>query len=153
MKDIYDIKPLESLFPINIVYSLIFVFFIIFLYLIYYILNKDFNKKQETFNKINFERKISREEFFTVINKFEEKYLSKNSEIFYSKLIEILKEILKQKTKKDISKLTFNEINKLNLDKNLTNLIKNIYFKEYAKNIEDSEEVRKELVERVREVI
>jgi hypothetical protein len=50
--------------------------------------------------------------------------------------------------------MTFGEINKLKLDDKIKWLIKNIYFKEYMEEIVDDDEIiRKELIEKIREVI
>jgi hypothetical protein len=38
--------------------------------------------------------------------------------------------------------MTYSQINKLDIDNNLKNLIKSIYYKEYKENIEDSLELR-----------
>ncbi|MDQ7009766.1 MAG: hypothetical protein Q9M94_05735 [Candidatus Gracilibacteria bacterium] len=97
-----------------------------------------------------------------ILKNLEEKYLSENKEIFYSKLSEILREILEQNKNKNISKMTFKEINKALSQSlpggreeatNLISLIKNIYFKEYAQNIEDSEDIRKKLIQEVEKII
>jgi hypothetical protein len=42
--------------------------------------------------------------------------------------------------------MTFEEIKNLKLKQNLKDLIKKIYFKEYAKQIEDNNEIRKQLI-------
>jgi hypothetical protein len=65
----------------------------------------------------------------------------------------IFKEIFYFKTKKDISKLTLNEIKKIKLNQKLINLIENIYFKEYAKQIEDSIEYRKKIILEIKKLI
>jgi hypothetical protein len=88
-----------------------------------------------------------------LINNFEKKYLEEKTDIFYSKLSEILKEFLEERENKNISKMTFNEINKLNLEENIKNLIKNIYFKEYKQSFEDNNEIRKNLIEEVKKII
>ncbi|MDP2396401.1 MAG: hypothetical protein Q8M44_06135, partial [bacterium] len=84
----------------------------------------------------------------------EKKYIDSLKDIFYSKLIEILKEIIQEKITKDISKMTFEEINKLDIDDLIKNLIKDIYFKEYMEYvIQDNYEYRKELIDKVRDYL
>jgi hypothetical protein len=42
--------------------------------------------------------------------------------------------------------MTFKEINNLELSSDLKDLIKSIYYKEYMKEIDDNEEIRKNLI-------
>jgi hypothetical protein len=50
--------------------------------------------------------------------------------------------------------MTFEEINILDIDTDLKNLIKDIYFKEYSKNVyDDTSEYRKELIVKVKKII
>lgn len=152
MNDIYDIKNTLLWFPINIENSLIFIIFIILLYfIIKYLL-----KKEEILEKI--EEKIEivkeRKNYLEILNEFEINYLLSKNEIFYSKLAEIIREILEEKENKNISKMTFEEINKLKIDKSLKSLIKEVYFKEYVEHIEnDSEDYRIDLIQKVKEII
>ena len=152
MTDIYDIKQNLLGLPINIVYSIFFLIFIIFLIFLYKFLENNKNNRKKSTEGFS-HLKVKKINFSKISSNFEEKYLRENKTIFYSKLLEILREIYKYKNKKDIWKLTFDEINKLNLDNNLKLLIKNLYFKEYSREVEDSEEVRKKLILEVREII
>ena len=50
--------------------------------------------------------------------------------------------------------MTFEEINTLDIENDLKNLIKDIYFKEYTKNVhDDTVEYRKELILKVKKII
>jgi len=151
MTDIYDIKDVFLWLPINVLYSLIYILFIIVLHFIYKnILSKYVNKENNEKEEVIIEREI---DFNKMISDFKEKNINSDKEIFYSWLIKILKEILKNNYKKDISKMTFEEISILNIDNNLKELIKNIYFKEYKKTIEDNRESREEYIEKVKSLI
>lgn len=152
MTDIYDIKQNLLWMPINFLYSIFFLIFIIFLYFFYKFLEKRKNYKKKS-TEISKPLIVKEIDFIKILDNFEKKYLQENKENFYSKLLQILREIYKYKNKEDIWKLTFDEINKLNLDQNLKKLIKNIYFKEYSRDIEDDEEIRKNLILEVREII
>jgi hypothetical protein len=65
----------------------------------------------------------------------------------------IFKKIFYFKTKKDISKLTLSEIKKLKLNSKLIDLISSIYYKEYAKNIDDDLEFRKKIILEIKKII
>lgn len=148
MNDIYDIKSTFLWFPINITNTLIFLWFIIILY---YLL-KSLNKKEEILEIKSevIEEKVIKKNYMDLLIEFEKKYIDSNKDLFYSKLIEILKEIIKENISKDISKMTFEEINNLNIDNLIKNLIQEIYFKEYMEYVtEDTQVYRKELIEKV----
>jgi len=49
--------------------------------------------------------------------------------------------------------MTFEEINMLKIKQNLKDLIKNIYFKEYMRKIEDNTEIRKNLISETKKLI
>ncbi len=152
MTDIYDIKSIILWNFINIYYSILYIIFVIILYFIFkkFFVKKKFKKPhpnpllQEREKDFDFEKKLK---------DFEKIFLNKNSEIFYSKLIEILKEILQNSWIKNISKMTFEEINNLKIKQNLKDLIKQIYYKEYKLKIKDSEEIRKNLISEVKKLI
>lgn len=150
MEDIYDIKDVINWYPINFDNSVIFIIFILFLVIFYNFLSK--NQKQLD---SNIEEKIVKEEinYTLLMQNFEKKYISSNNELFYSKLLEILRKILEENDFKNISKMTYEEINNLNLDWWLKDLIQNMYFKEYSKNINDSKEVREWYIIKVRKLI
>ena len=151
-----DINPLMTRFPINIEYSLIFIVFLGILYFLY----KFLNKPEEAIKKI--EKKIVNKEalapwFHKNLDNLEKNL---NSKTFYKDLLAILREILEYKWQKNISKMTLKEINET-LSLTLSprekeqelDLIKNIYFKEYMKNFEDSENTRKNLILEVKKLI
>jgi len=149
MTDIYDIKSILLGFPINIIYSLIFIILLIILYIIYYmIINKKVEKIKEKPIKIKEEK-----DFNLILLDFEKNNLSLASDRFYSALIEILRDILEYKWNKNISKMTFEEINNLKLDDSLKNMIKSIYYKEYTKKIDDNDKIRLTFIKNIKKLI
>jgi len=152
MQNFNDIKPIILWFPINISNTILFIIFLVVLYFVW----KYFNNKKElkpVIIETNFWKVTSLEDFKKDLKDLEKKYLKENKDIFYPKLSEILKNIFEYKTKKDISKLTLSEIKKQKLNPKLIDLISSIYFKEYAKKIEDSEEIRKDLILEIKKLI
>ena len=143
-----EINKIILWFPIDIINSIIFIIFVILLYFIWKYFNKNKIYKQP-------EKKIFKEkvDFKKIISDFEKNNISNSPEIFYSKLLEIIKEILEQAWVKNISKMTFEEINILKIKQNLKDLIKNIYYKEYKKEIEDNIEIRKNLISETKKLI
>jgi len=151
MTDIYDIKDIILWFPFNIINSLIYVFFIFVLYFLYkYILNKNWEKYIDT---VIIQKDFIEKDFTKEIKIFEKKYIDSSKEIFYKNIIALLREILEFNWEKNISKMTFQEIKKLNLDTKLKELIKNIYYKEYKKEIQDNIEVRKQYIKEIKKII
>lgn len=151
MNDIYDIKDTLLWFPIDIINTIVFIVFIIASLFILKLLLK----KQE---KITIKQEIKVEKieknYIEILNQFEKEYLDSNKDIFYSKLIEITREILENKQNKNITKMTYTEINKLNLNTDIKNLIKEIYFKEYQEYITDDNPIyRKQLIDNVRKLM
>lgn len=152
MEDIYDIKDIFLWFSININYSITFILFLVILFLIYkYLLNKNTNK-------IVIEEKIIKKEeeikdFNIILNDFKKKYIEEDEKVFYSKLLYILRWILEQDWNKNISKMTFSEINDLDLDNKLKELIKNLYYKEYIEKIEDDKELRNSYIKEIKKII
>lgn len=143
-----EINKIILWFPIDIINSIIFIIFVILFYFIWKYFNKNKIYKQP-------EKKIFKEkvDFKKIISDFEKNNISNSPEIFYSKLLEIIKEILEQAWVKNISKMTFEEINMLKIKQNLKDLIKNIYFKEYMRKIEDNTEIRKNLISETKKLI
>jgi len=132
---------------------LVFVLFYIFFYVILNkYLNKDKEKKVELLH-CNSSTKKEEINYINILKNIEEKYLASSKEIFYSKLSELIRLFLEEKQEKPISKMTFEEIRSLNLEKNIENIIKDIYFKEFQKYIEDNEELRKKILEEVRSLV
>lgn len=129
-------------------YSIFFLLFIIIIYFIYIFILKNNNKK--ILSKEDKPLIIKKIDFIKILDNFEKTYIEKEKWEFYSKLLEILREVYKYKNKQDIWKLTFDEINKLGLDQNLKDLIKNIYFKEYSRLIDDNDEIRRKLISEVK---
>lgn len=151
MTDIYDIKDIILGFPIDFIYSSIYILFIFILYFIYkYLINKK-DSKIEIINDIIVKKQEI--DFNKILQEFELKFIDKNSEKFYSWLLEILRDILESFWNKNISKMTFEEISKINLDNDLKDIIKSIYYKEYVKQIEDSKEIRLSLINKIKELI
>ena len=138
MTDIYDIKNLVSSIPINFVYTAIIlaVAMILYIFLI--------NQKEET--KI-VKIKVKKENINDLIKDLEQNIDKFDKDTFYRKLDYILRLIVKEKYNKNIKNLSYKELNKLDIDNILKDFIKNIYFKEYAKNIDDNEEIRQKYVD------
>lgn len=152
MTDIYDIKANILWLPIDIFYSIIFLFFYIFFYLI---LNKYFSKNKEKNTEI-FQLNISTQkekiDYLEFLQNIEENYLNSEKSIFYSKLSEIIRLFLEEKLGKAISKMTFDEIKDLNLEKNLESILKNIYFKEFKREVEDDINSRESIILKVKKL-
>lgn len=152
MNDIYDIKGTLLWLPINIINTLIFIIFIIILFFMIKIL---FKKEEKTEGIV--EQMVEKKEirnYLDILNEFEKYYIDSKSDLFYSKLLEIIREILDEKENKNISKMTFEEINFLKIDNDLKNLIKDIYFKEYSKYVfDDNIDYRKDLISKVMNII
>ena len=148
----FKIKDLSLGYFINFESSLIYILFAIF---ILFFFNKILSSKEDDIEIINtrVENKIQKRNFDKIILDFEKKYLNENHSIFYSKLIEILRDILETKWIKNISKMTFSQINNLQLDEQIKLLLKNIYYKEYSKNIIDNEQIRLEYISKTKELI
>lgn len=153
MNDIIDIKPLLLWFPIdffNTLILLIFIFILGLLIRIFLYKEKNVIKEEKEEENMFFEEK---KDYKKILMDFQNEFLNSKSEVFYSKLIEIFKLIIKDKDWKDISKMTYEEITWLNIDEKLINIIKEIYFKEYIKEIyQDTEDYRKELVSKILEI-
>jgi len=150
MKDIYDIKDVLLGFPINFVYSIIIIIFILILFIVYkYILKQsnDLNIYKET------PKEVIKKDFKKILRDFENSFLEKDKSIFYSNLIEILREILEEKWNKNISKMTLDEISSLNITEENKLLIKSIYFKEYMKEIEDNKDIRLKFINNISKLI
>ena len=145
--------------PINIIFSLIFILFLIWLYFLWKFFRPPLTPPYKG-GGLEKTPLLSKEgqgvvpiNLKSILEKFEKKYINSDKEIFYSKLSEILKYFLKQEKNIDISKMTYIEFSKINLDNKILNLLKNIYFKEYAKEIIDSEEIRKNLILEIKKLI
>jgi len=148
MNDIYDIKDIFIGFPINIFYSLLFISFLIILLVFY---KNILEKKNKQINKVNIIKE--KVDFSLIILDFEKEYLELKSSIFYAKLLEILRKILEEKWNNNISKMTFKQINNLNLDDSLKNMIKSIYYKEYTEKIEDNKKIRLDFIKEIKKLI
>jgi len=152
MQNFNDIKPIILWSPINITNTILFIIFLIVLYFVYKGLKPSVEKKYSV-NKVALAPWKKLEDFKKDLKNLEKKYLKENKDIFYPKLSEILKNIFEYKTTKDISKMTLSEILSTEGFSPLKDLISNIYFKEYAKKIEDSENIRKDLIIEIRKLI
>ena len=145
MQEINDIKGIMLWTPINIINTIIFIVFIVWLYILwsYLIKNKKVVKVKE--KESNLQKTFNIDIYKEKLEQLENN-INISSQVFYKQLAEVLKDILEYYWAKNISKMTFNEIKKLKLKQNLKDLIRNIYFKEYAKKIEDNEKIRKQLI-------
>jgi len=143
MQDIYDIKPLIIVFQTNIWWNLIILLLAILAYFVIFKNKKNIVKTEKIEQNL---AKSQTEDLFTYLQKNIEKL---NSEEFYKKLDELLRNIIYQKTWKDIKSMSLQEIENLDLDNILKDFVKAIYFKEYAKDIEDSLEIRRNYLEKI----
>jgi len=148
MTDIYDIKGIVLWLPINILYSLIILLvFIIAYWFVFKVSKKQI--KQEII--IVEEPKIKNIDFEKLIEDLEENIQIYKTDEFYHKLDKILRLYLSNKKRiYNIEELTLKEVEQLDLDSVFIDILKNIYFKEYAKDIEDSLNTRKKYLEKMR---
>lgn len=152
MTDIFDIKNNLLGFPINITFSAIYIFLII----IYYFALKKFfemkkiEKKPELIQKKQETPEIN---FLNELNNIKQSYIESETNIFYFKLWELFRLFLEKKYKKNISKLTFRELQKVQIDFAEKELFWQIYFKEFMQKFEDNKENREELIEKIRIII
>ena len=151
MNDIYDIKEIMLWFPIDIVFTLLFILFLICLYVIYLYKFKKSDIEKETLEKPVIIK--IKKDFNKILKNFIKNDLDLETTIFHSKLLWILREILEEKEKYNISKMTFEEINNLNISEKLKDLIKSIYYKEYMKEVDDSLEIRKKYINEIKKII
>ncbi len=156
MQNFNDIKPIILWSLINITNTILFIIFLIVLYFVYKKIKSGQTHRSAPTKNVGVIPCVHPDKFLKDLKNLEKKYLKENKDIFYPKLSEILKNIFEYKTKKDISKLTLSEIKKLLSTEGfnpLKDLISNIYFKEYAKQIDDSEEIRKDLILEIKKLI
>lgn len=135
----YDIKPLLNEEPFNLFYTTIFIIIWLVVYWLLFIKNKNTQTTKQEYKNIyqpNFNKEI--EDLNQNINL--------PTEIFYKKLNKILKDIIYFKSWKNVSNLTYQEIEKLDLDDMFKDLLKSTYFKEYAPLIEDNPDIRKKYI-------
>jgi len=151
MTDIYDIQGIALNFPINLKSTIFLILFFIFSYFLIkkYFLEEDKNNKN--YEKI--EKKIKKIDFNKIFSDFEKNFFDAEKNIFYWKLSEILRKIIFEKEKKDVSAMTFDEINSLKIPENLKNILKRIYFKEFQKDFEDWDKIRKNIFSDVKKEI
>ena len=151
MTDIYDIQGIALNFPINLKSTIFLILFFIFSFFLIkkYFLEEDKNNKN--FEKI--EKKIKKIDFNKIFSDFEKNFFDAEKNIFYWKLSEILRKIIFEKEKKDVSAMTFDEINSLKIPENLKNILKRIYFKGFQKDFKDWENARKSVFDDVRKII
>ncbi len=142
----YDIKPLILWNMINYTYTIFLVLIWIVVYVLIFFRNKNsviIERQDIDTNKINIENLIKELENNLEIKK----------DIFYKQFNYLLKIIIQQKFNKDITTLTYNEIEKLKIDEMLKDFLKATYFKEYKKNIEDSNDIRKNYIVKIKNLI
>lgn len=150
MTDIYDIKPLLLWNCINLIYSLIF---IVLFVLAYFILFKKGTKQVIKQEVIQEKPKIKNIDYATLIQELENNLDNYSSEEFYHKIDKILRLYLSSIWFNNIQTLTLIELEKIKLDEIFVNLLKSIYFKEYAQNLEDNIELRKEFLEKLKNLV
>jgi hypothetical protein len=92
-------------------------------------------------------------DYLIIIKEIENIFINSKAEIFYAKLDEILRIFLEEKKNISISNLTFEEIKSINLEKNIENLIKDIYFMEFNQNLNDSLDLRNNILEKLKLII
>jgi len=143
----YDIKPLLNEEPFNLFYTTIFIIIWLFVYWVLFIKNKNTQTTKQEYKNIyqpNFNKEI--EDLSQNINNLP-------AESFYKKLNKILKDIIYFKSWKNVSNLTYQEIEKLDLDDMFKDLLKSTYFKEYAPLIEDNPDIRKKYINNLKILI
>ncbi|MDD5769418.1 MAG: hypothetical protein PHE25_00470 [Candidatus Gracilibacteria bacterium] len=150
MKDIFDIKANVLPDLINLNYSLIYIFFIILVLIFIY-----FKKRKP--QKIEIEEidyKKIQIDFIKLLEDISKNYINSQKEIFYKKLKSFIILFLEYKTKSNISQMTLSELEKIDFTKDLKEIFKEIYFRQYSEILkEDSENYRKEILERISKVI
>jgi len=151
MTDIYDIKTIILWVPINMIYSLIILLFLFIAYWVLFLRNK---KQTEQKIIIITPPKIKDINFNELIDNLEKNIQIYNTEQFYHQIDKILRLCLYNKKKiQNIEKLTLNELEDLWLDITFKEILKNIYFKEYAKDIKDNLDIRKEYLKKIKNLI
>lgn len=151
MTDIYDIKDFSLWMPVDITNSIIFILIAIIFYIyLKNLSNKNIDNKLE---EIVIEEKIDKKNYISIIEEFQKEYLWSKNSIFYSKLIEILRDLLESKWYKNISKMTYDEMSNLSIDDDIKNIISSIYFKEYVKEFTDSKTERENLMYKIKWLI
>jgi len=148
MTDIYDIKGIILWVPINILYSLIILLILI---IAYWFLFK--TSKKQAIQEVIVVKKPTNIDFTQLIEDLEKNIQIYNTEEFYHQVDKILRLYLSNKKWiKNIEKLTLKEVEQLDIDSSFIDILKNIYFKEYAKDIEDSLDTRKEYLEKLKKM-
>jgi hypothetical protein len=94
MTDVYDIKDVLLGLPFNTNYSFLYILFIIGLYVFYKYMNKI---KKPIANEIRKKEVIKKVDYNKILQNLEDKYIKNKSDLFYGKLIYILREILEYK--------------------------------------------------------
>lgn len=128
----------------------IWIFFVIIFFIWFYFLNK---KEKISSEKIEKKIFVEPKNFFEDLKKIEKNFLNSSENIFYWKISFLLKEFLEEKKWENFSKMTFSQISKLEISEDLKNILSQIYFKSYAKKIEDSEEKRIEVIWEIKKII
>lgn len=130
MQDIFENKQF-FLWNFLEISSFFYIFLWIFLYFfIKYILKKYFSKKEILENK-----KIEKVDFLEKLEKISEKNFLNE---FFSLYLQFLEEKI---WKKEISKMTFSELQKIDFSKNMKNFYKKIYFLKYKNEILEEKEI------------
>ncbi len=151
MTDIYGIQPLllDNFinYKISFIYLIVIILILLFLYYIY-------EKNKIKVSVIDNSPIINKRDFSIDLDLLYEKYLSAQRELFYSKLLWILRDYLEYKTWKHITKMTLDELKSLKLNNNLYKIISSLYYKEYSDNsLDDNLDERKKLIEKIKNII
>lgn len=150
MTDIYDIKDVILWFPLNIFNTLVFLIFLISFYIF---LKYLFSRKDKNLVVENIEENIEKINYSILLDDVENKYINSDYSIFYTQLSSIIRWILLNKWHKNISKMTYDEIKNIGLDKNIEDIIYGVYFKEYSNWVNDNLNDRKNYISKVRWLI
>ena len=147
MKDIYPIKPV-ILPDYSNIWLIVVILLLIIILIIFLILKPKKTKITKPKNNIS-----------ALVKRLENLNLNQNRIDFYSQIYDILIEILENKLKLSLKDLTWEEIENKFFYKNvwkyekLFSILKEIYFKIYDENLEDSLEDRKKLLEEILSIL
>lgn len=149
MTDIYDIKENILWLPFSILLSLIFSLLIVWTYfLVNYLKDK---KKVIIKKEILIEEKKQEINYIEILKDIENSISKIKTSDFYKDISELLRMFLEnEKNIINITKKSFKEIKELNLEKDLENLIKEIYFNEYCEN--ESNFKKQEIIEKIKKI-
>jgi len=152
MTDIYDIKNSIIWLPINLLYSGIYIILLLIIYYIsiYWIKKNKKEKKIKTSLIIESPDKIDyRKELKQIENNIE----LYPSNVFYSKISNLLKMFIENEQGKKINSKTLEELDLSNFSIETGNLIKNLYYKLYKDNNKDNLKIRQNIINSIKKII